>query len=118
MGGKIRPQDLEGKMEGEGRIGPVPTDLKSPPMLGEIPETWDPCLMPEELNQLVGFVRREMSRLQTIPDEVILRGGIGTFGPVREEDAKVWDDIMRERAIAFIQANGTDEVPIREDMRD
>lgn len=117
MGGKIAPKDLEGKMEGEGRIGPVPTDLKSPPTLGEIPETWDPCLMVEELNQLVGFVRRELSRLETIPDEVILKGNIGTFGLVREEDAKVWDDIMRERAMGVIEKRGTDEPPIREDMR-
>ena len=116
MGGKITVNSLDGKMEGEGRVGPVPTTLESPPMLGEIPDTWDPLLMGEELNELVGFVRREMKRLETIPDEILLRGGAGAFGPVREADKVVWDEIIREKAVKFVQAQGSDKLPIRKDM--
>lgn len=117
MGGKIRLKDLDGKMEGEGRIGPVPTTLESPPQLSAIPETWDPLLIGEELDELVGFVRREMKRLETIPDQVLLKGSAGAFGPVREEDAKVWDQIIREKAVKFVKEQGSDELPIREDMK-
>ena len=116
MGGKIQPKDLDGKMEGEGRIGPVPTTLESPPMLGEIPETWDPLLMGEELNELVGFVRREMKRLESIPDEVLMRGGAGAFGPVREADAVIWDQIIREKAVKVIKDQGSDALPMRSDL--
>ncbi|CED85220.1 Ubiquinol cytochrome c reductase assembly protein CBP3 [Phaffia rhodozyma] len=114
MGGVIREQDVVPKIGGEGRIGPVPTTIESPPMMNELPAEWDPLSMVDEISEIVGFIRREVTRLESIPDNMILDGFVGNVGPVRAADAKIWEDIMREEADKVIKEKGQDWLPTRQ----
>lgn len=102
-GRKLTAEDLIPSLEGEGRIGPLPTDTDSPASLNDIPEGWEPLQMVEQVNELVGFIRREIKRLEGLPDEMVLQGYVGAIGPVREADCVLWDELMREKAALVLE---------------
>jgi cytochrome b pre-mRNA-processing protein 3 len=113
MGGIITEEDLKPKLGGEGRIGPVPKDTKSPPLLDEIPEDWDPLMMVEQISEVVGYIRREVRRLEDIPDEMVQAGFVGAMGPIREVDVPLWREIMQEEAEKVLAEKGEDWMPSR-----
>lgn len=115
-GGVITEDDLLPKIGGEGRVGPVPTTVDSPPMPGEIPADWNPLRMAEEISEIVGFIRRECARLETIPDEAILDGFVGSVGPARERHVQVWNELMEKEAREILAERGEDWLPKRDGL--
>lgn len=114
MGGFIREEDVVPRIGGEGRIGPIPTTIESPPMVNELPAEWDPLKMVNEISEIVGFIRREVQRLESIPDSMVQAGFVGTVGPVLEKDASIWQDIMKEEAEKVLKEKGEDWMPSRD----
>lgn len=51
---------------------------------GATPGEGDELAFPHQLDQVVRFVRRELSRLDKISDEDVLDGNIGEWGPVNQ----------------------------------
>ena len=112
-GGVITEADLTPRIGGEGRVGPIPTTVDSPPMPSEIPQDWNPLRMVDEISEIVGFIRRETARLETIPDQAIIDGFVGTVGPVRARHVDAWNRQMEAEARRILDVKGADWMPTR-----